>query len=190
MGNIVSNLFSSDIQTKVDLLEREMDKNKDNVVTKQELESYFNFLSDKIDNNNDGIISKSELKSYVSSQIGNKDAEIEKYKKMYEEEKLKTEIYQEEIDRLKTYLNFATGEDSVERQSYISNLAIKDYIQTNHIETDSNIKFLPDAIERKILFSSYKTSLESLEQLCNTTTLELMNHKIKLSIESSDKYDT
>ena len=55
---------------------------------------------------------------------------------------------------------------------------------------DANNKYIPDVIEKKGYFTLYKTSLESLEQLCNTTSLDFMNHTITLCIEPNSKYYT
>lgn len=177
MGNYL--YTTNSLEQEVESLKSKIDHNNDNLVTKDELDQYFKSLSNKIDHNNDGLISKEELEQYVDS----KDKDVEKWKSMYEQELLKAEILQEEVDRLKTYLNFATGLDEIERHSFISSKCISDYIEENIVNTDANLKYLPDAVERKVYYTLYKTSLESLEQMCNTTTLSVMNHKIKLSIE-------
>jgi len=183
MGNIISYFTGTNYTYLTNDIFNKLDKNNDNLVTKDELEDYFKSLSDKIDKNNDGVISKEELEDYLKTESDQKDIEIEKWRQLYEEERLKTELLEEENKRLRAYLDFATGKDNLQNQSFISTIALKEYIKNNILKTDANLKYIPDLLEKKAYFSMYKTMLESLEQLCNTTYVNIMNHKISMIIE-------
>jgi len=182
MGRFIFSQSKTNLEEEVNQLKVKIDKDKDNLVTKDELLSYFHQLTNKIDHNNDGVITQDELESYVKTQMDDKNEEIEKWKNLYQDIKMKNLKLVEEVERLRAYLDFATGEDKIERRSYISSEHITNYIENNLLNTDSNLKYIPDALERKAYFNIYKTSLESLKQLCNTSCLNTINHKITLSL--------
>lgn len=68
-------------------------------------------------------------------------------------------------------------------KSNISMMALKDYINDEILSTDANSKYIPDPIERKAYLTIYKTVLESIQQLSNSTDLNFLNHKISFHIE-------
>lgn len=181
MGSFIYN--NSNLENEVSKLKTKIDDNNDNLVTKDELLTYFTKLTDKIDNNKDGIITQDELEAYVKTQMNDKDKEIEKYKKLYEEEKLKSIKLLEENERLKAYLDFATGEETIERKSYVSTKCISDYIEDNILSSEANSKYIPDSLERKTYISFYKSGLENLKQFCDTSSFGMANHKISMILE-------
>lgn len=178
-------IFSStpNLENQVNELKQKIDINQDNLVTKDELIQYFSQLTDKIDSNNDGVITQDELENYVKTQMVDKDKEVEKWKKLYEEASLKTQILEEENHRLKAYLDFATGEETIERKSYVSTKCISDYIEDNILSSEANSKYIPDSLERKTYISFYKSGLENLKQFCDTSSFGMANHKISMILE-------
>ena len=72
------------LEKRLQLLEEQIDQDKDNIVTKDELKDYFEQLASKIDQNSDGIITHDELKSYVDEQLKTSKDEIEKWKSSYQ----------------------------------------------------------------------------------------------------------
>ena len=183
MGYFIWNNSKKELNNKVQDMKAIIDNDKDDLVTKEELLEYFNKLADKIDSNKDGIITQNELKVYVKSQMNNKDNQIIEIEKLYEIEKLKSIKLEEEVERLKAYLDFATGEDTIRRSSFISSDCLMKYIEDNIMKTNSNHKYIPDSLEKKAYFNLYKTSLESVKQLCNTSSLEILNHKLTFIIQ-------
>jgi len=89
MGNIISYFTGTNYTYLTNDIFNKLDKNNDNLVTKDELEDYFKSLSDKIDKNNDGVISKEELEDYLKTESDQKDIEIAEWRQLYQEERLK-----------------------------------------------------------------------------------------------------
>jgi len=165
------------LEAEIESLRQQIDQNKDQIVTKEELNSYFDILTNKIDNNDDGKISQSELEQYVQSQLNQSNQEVEKWKQAYE---LLHEKYEALEDRIRS-------EQAQEvKISQISNQALKDYIKSEIIETDANLKLIPDAAEKRIYLTLLKTIMKSLEGplegLFNTTSVDVLNHRISIAI--------
>ena len=190
MGNIISNMKNyiignneddtynnqnkqETIRHQIEIMKQQiddLDKNKDNIVTKDEMKIYFDSLTTKIDKNSDGKVTKDELKSYVTDNL------------MWKQE---YDILLEKYTDLLDNPNFVLGNDTTSRKTItniISTKALKQYINDEIIESSANLKLVPDSIERKLYLPIYKTIMESLKSLCNTTSIELMNHEIKMSI--------
>lgn len=169
-----SNIHQDVTQDEVDNLLAVIDLNKDNYVTKVELQEYFDLLSSKIDQNNDGVVSKTELEGYVESKLKMSDKELEKWKHSYQ-------VLFEEYETLKENLQMEEGR--VLEVSNISNRVLKDYIQNEIIDTESNIKMLPDVIERRLYLKLYKTMLKSIEKLSEKTAFDILGHRISFAIQ-------
>lgn len=167
----MGNWFSSDTDERIKQLEQKIDTNNDNIVTKSELDHYFKMMSDKIDKNGDGVVSKTELELYVNSKLNN-NSETEKWKQAYEK------LYDTHVD----LLDQVKGDQPIEIESNISEKALKDYIKTEIIDTDANLGLIPDALEKKIYLTVYKTIAKSLESLFNNTNLDTINHRVRISI--------
>ena len=186
MGNIITNMKNyiignndqkdqnnqnNNLKRQMEIMKQQiddLDKNKDNIVTKDEMETYFNSLTTKIDKNSDGKVTKDELKSYIGNNL------------MWKEEY--NNLLEKYTDLLDNIGNDGNDGNDGKTRNIISTKALKQYINKEIIESDANLKLVPDAIERKLYLPIYKTIMESLKGLCNTTTIELMNHEIKISI--------
>ena len=175
-----SNIHSEALNDNVNTLINDADTDGDNFVTKAELEHYFDRLSNKIDSNSDGVVSKDELEKYVRLQLDLSNRELSRWKESYE-------VLYEEYEELKESL--LKEETRVLEISNISNRVLKDYIEKEIIHTNSNIKMLPDIIERRAYLKLYKTLLKSIEKLSNKTALELLGHKISFAIQPIVKED-
>ncbi len=162
------------LEGQIKTLQDQMDKDRDNIVTKDELNEYFKQLASKIDQNSDGVITHEELESYVEKQIKSSKDEIEKWKSSYQTLHTK---YEQLLDQLRD------EETRTIEVSQISSQALKDYIKSEIINTDANLGLVPDALEKKIYFTVYKTIMKSLEGLFNTTSIDLLNHKISFAIQ-------
>ena len=125
------------------------------------LEDRVKELERKIDQNGDGHISKEELNNY----LGNQRVDIERWKTEYK-------VLEDKYNKL---LSNQGG------RNYVSVSVLKDYIE-EILKTDSNLKYIPDPLERRVYLTVMKTIMQSLETLFNTTTLEFLNHEITLNI--------
>jgi len=192
-----SSLYQSYIESqnkllsqRIESLQKQIDVDKNNIVTKDELLKYFGQLSDKIDKNSDGVITQNELKSYVNQQLMVSQDEVVKWKNAYEKlydqyEKLKTDFDNLEHDYVNNnHTNIIEKENrETNGGSYISTDALKDYIQHEILDTDANLSLIPDPIERKIYLTLFKTVMKSLlEGLVRTTSVDIANHRWTSSI--------
>ncbi len=181
MGNTVSWIYTNNLEDQMKSLQEQLDQNKDNQVTKEEFEEYLSSLSDRVDRNSDGIISKTEIEFYVSEQLQLSLEETKKWKNAYEK-------LQEDYDKLEDKLrSVQNGKPNEIKISKISTQALKDYIEEEIIRSDSNLKYVPDPIERKVYLTIYKTIMKTLERLFRSTSIDLINHKISFSIEPITK---
>lgn len=151
----------------------------DDKVSKQDLSRLFQ----EIDKNRDDVITKNELDKYISKHLDGRMQEIEHCKYKYEMLLQDHQLLQEDYNKLKTKSQTQLP------QSTISISAVKDYVQNEIMSSDANSKYIPDPIERKAYISIYKTLLESLTQLSNSTTLNILNHKVTIHLEPLEKYN-
>lgn len=152
----------------------------DNLVTKEELAN----LISSIDKNHDDVITKNEVKSYIDEQLYDKTQEIQEWKLKYSNLLLDYKMLLEE-NMIKT--RDTQNEEDVQK-STISVLALQDHIQNEILDSESNIKWVPDPIERRAYLTVYKSIMEAIQQLSNTTSLTILNHKVNLHVEPLEKY--
>ncbi len=176
MGSYLSRISSyfypqDNIREELAKLRNEMDANKDNQVTKEELVTYFAKLSDRIDQNNDGVISQKELDAYLSNQ----KEEIEHWKSQYDQ-------INEKYEALLSHVQNSVIENNSSNISMISDNSLKEYIKNEIMDSRSNIKLIPDSIEKRAYLSVYRAMMRSIEAMCQTTTIDLLNHRITFKI--------
>ena len=145
----------------------------DDKVSKQELSKLFL----EIDKNRDDVITKDELDKYISKHLDNRIQDIEQCKFKYKMLEHNYKLLQEDYNRLNSEKIDSTP------KSTFSVASIKDYVESEIMTSDANSKYIPDPIERKAYISIYKTIMESLTQLSNTTELTLLNHKVTIHLE-------
>lgn len=160
-------------------LEEQVKKLQQDVVTKEELQKY---LANMIDKNSDGIITRDELEAYVTSQLSSDQT----LRKEYEE------LREKYIELHNEYEKLLDSHVSVPRETnrdgtFVSITALQDYIESEIISTDANLKYVPDAIERKLYLTTYKTVLKSLEGLVKTTSVDIMNHRLSFTLQPINK---
>lgn len=167
-------IHDKNLEEQIKTLQEQIDQDRDNSVTKDELKEYFEKLSSKIDQNSDGVITHDELKSYVETKLETSKEETELWKTAYENIHNK---YEELLEQLRS------EETRVIDVSQVSPQALKDYIKSEIINTDANMGLVPDALEKKIYLAVYKTIMKTLEGLFNTTSVDLLNHRISFAIQ-------
>lgn len=174
LSDQASEIKADMVEEEIKILKKELDRNRDNIVTKDELNHYFEILASRIDKNKDNVITHDELEIYVSEQLEKSKQEIEKWKTAYKQ------IH----NRYETLLDKLRDEETRTIEvSQISSQALKDYIKTEIIDTDTNLRLIPDPIEKKIYLTVYKTILKSLEGVFNTTSVDLLNHRVSFAIQ-------
>ena len=163
------------LQAEIDDLRAQLDKNKDNIVTKDEFTQYINTLSNKIDTNNNNQIDHDEIREYINSQLEKTIDETEKWKQAYENLHDKYEIL---LD------NIISDNPPEINESNISTKALKEYIQKEIIEdAEANLRLIPDKLERKIYLTVYKTIMKSVEGIFNTASVDVLNHRVTFNIQ-------
>ncbi len=163
------------MQNEINDLRAQLDKNNDNIVTKDELAEYFNQLTDKIDTNNNNKIDQDEIRDYIDQQLKNQTDETDKWKQAYENLHDKYEILLDNIIR---------DTPTENNESHISSKALQEYIQTEIIEdAEANLRLVPDKLERKIYLTVYKTIMKSVEGIFNTTSVDVLNHRVTFNIQ-------
>lgn len=172
--NSTNDIKRKTLEEQIELLQKQIDQDRDDKVSKAELREYFDQLTNKIDKNTDGVITHDELESYVNDQLSLSNSETEKWKIAYEKLHDEYEMLLEKI-RLE--------EAKVLDVSQISPQALKDYVESEVIQTDANLRLIPDPLERKVYLTVYKTIMKSLEGLFNTTAVDLLNHRISFAIQ-------
>ena len=192
MGNVLKK--TKKLEKEVKALQEKLDKNNYGLVSKTELDAYFVTLSEKIDDDKNGTITQLELENYVENYVNDeltlKDQEIESWKAKYNNVLNKHELLEESLERIQTNgLKLEDINDNVSiRDSFISHKAVKEYIENEIIDSDSNLGWIPDAIERRAYFTIYKTVMEILEKTFNTTKIEFFNHQMTFKIEPVPEY--
>lgn len=76
--------------------------------------------------------------------------------------------------------------NSVTKDSSISIPNLEKYIQEQILATDANSHYIPDPIERRVYLTIYKTVLETILQMSNTTSVNMFGHKITFQIEPEE----
>ena len=170
----INNTKQNTLEEQIKSLQLQIDQDRDNKVTKDELRLYFDQITDQVDKNTDGVITHDELENYVNAQMDLSNKETEKWKNAYEK-------LHEKYDNLLDTLRLE--ETKVLDISQISTQALKDYVESEVIGTDANIKLIPDPLERRVYLTVYKTIMKSLEGLFNTTSVDIINHRISFAIQ-------
>lgn len=163
------------LEHEIEKLRNQLDRNNDNVVTKDELFSYFDELGEMIDLNNNNQIDMNEIKQYINDQIKSQIEETEQWKEAYEI------LHDKYEDLLETVI---TDHQPELRESNISPKALKQYIENEILnDADANMRLVPDKLERKIYLTVYKTIMKSLQGIFNTTSVDLLNHRVSFVIQ-------
>jgi len=165
------------LEDKVKKLQKKLRQNEiGNYITREELNDYFKNMTNAIDHNLDEVVTKKELEIYVQTQLINSKEEIENWKKSYE-------LLQDRYDKLLDSIKDDTVISTRDIESSISTQALKEYIEKEILEDpDANLRLIPDPLERKIYLTVYKTIMKSLEKVCNTTSIDLLNHRLTFNI--------
>jgi hypothetical protein len=163
----------SDVQPSIN-------KTLEDCITREELNDYFKQIINAMDYNLDELVTKKDLELYVYTQLKNSNEEIEKWKKSYE---LLQDRYDKLLDTVNSNSNTNPNLESRDIHSNISIQSLKDYIEKEIMEDpDTNLRLIPDPLERKIYLTVYKTIMKSLEKVCNTTSIDLLNHRLTFNL--------
>jgi len=128
-----------------------------------------------INSDGDGIVTKKEMESYIKLCLREKDEEVEKIQKAYDElYKKHTELLQQ-ISEEKL--------DDINKHSNISDVAIQNFVDGLLADPNVNIYGFPDAIEAAVYRNVIRMVLGGVEDLFNKVSIDLMGHKITVVME-------
>lgn len=154
---------------------------------KQELDERIKTLQNAMDKNKDGTITHQELEEYVKNTLTLEQAKYEQQlRKETEEKNYWKEAY--ETLRLSQTINNKDENRIKQKENIVSTEALRDYIE-NTVMVNNNMKYVPDAIEKRIYLSIYKNVLTSVQSLFDTAGIEALNHRITFNIVPANKTD-
>lgn len=70
-----------------------------------------------------------------------------------------------------------------DKESQISPERIGEFVDMILAKKNVNIKYLPDSMEKQVYVNVFTILLGVLEEVVDSTSINFMGHKIKLSIE-------
>ena len=79
------------------------------------------------------------------------------------------------------------SKNTPDSRNEISVKAIEDYIESEIIQSDSNLQFVPDSLERKVYLNVCKTIMYSLKTLFDSANINILNHTITFSVRPKDQ---
>jgi chromosome segregation ATPase len=161
---------------------------------------------EKIDLNNDGVISKSEFEKWkldglqdiknaikmdirneyedkminLNKNIDNLQKEIEALRSINRE--LEDNLHNKNTIIQKLGANIESNDDVKELVSMLSKEQINIYVEEMLANEETNIKYLPDVVERQIYRNMFKLTLKMLNKIMNSVSFEMINHKMSINM--------
>jgi chromosome segregation ATPase len=161
---------------------------------------------EKIDVNNDGVISKSEFEKWkhdglqdiknaikmdirneyedkminLNQNIDNLQKEIEALRSINRE--LEDNLHNKNTIIQKLGANIESNDDVKELVSMLSKEQINIYVEEMLANEETNIKYLPDVVERQIYRNMFKLTLKMLNKIMNSVSFEMVNHKMSINM--------
>lgn len=133
------------------------------------------------DLNGDGIVTRQEMETYFSTQLKLREEELDKLRK---ENKSLEQSHSELLSRYEKLLKqVRKGKlPDISQESRISNTAIEDQIKQWLADPNINIKYIPDRAEMFMYKKSLTAFLAGLEKVFESLELDLLGHRIKVSM--------
>lgn len=195
MGNYLSTLFPNNQQNNNDennkkleeLYQRlekleKIDINHDGIISKDEFEKW---------KNNDLITIKNTIKNEVKEEYVNKITELDNTIKDLHKEIVSLKDENKELDELlkdKNHLieklgaNIKTDEDVKQLIQMLSQEQINHYVEELLENEETNIRWLPDVVERKIYRNMFKLMIKLMNKVLNSMSFELVGHKLNINM--------
>jgi Mg/Co/Ni transporter MgtE len=175
MGNILSqNNQINDLYQRLERMEH-IDKNNDGIISRTEFEQW---------KNNELLDIKKSIKNDVKNQyqvkINDLHKELESLKNINND--LSKSLYQknELIERLGE--NIDDDEDIQKLVDLLSQEKINQFVEELLEDEETNIKYLPDFVERQIYRNVFQLSIKLMNKMMHSMSFELINHKLHIAM--------
>jgi Mg/Co/Ni transporter MgtE len=175
MGNILSqNNQINDLYQRLERMEH-IDKNNDGIISRKEFEQW---------KNNELLDIKKSIKNDVKNQyqvkINDLHKELESLKNINND--LSKSLYQknELIERLGE--NIDDDEDIQKLVDLLSQEKINQFVEELLEDEETNIKYLPDFVERQIYRNVFQLSIKLMNKMMHSMSFELINHKLHIAM--------
>lgn len=175
MGNILSQGNQiNDLYQRLEKMEH-IDKNNDGIISRKEFEQW---------KNNELMDIKKNIKNDVKNQYKNKIDELqnqlESAKSINNELSNALHKKNELIERLGE--NIDDDEDVQKLVDLLSQEKINQFVEELLEDEETNIKYLPDFVERQIYRNVFRLSIRLVNKMMNSMTFELVNHKLHVAM--------
>jgi hypothetical protein len=187
MGNYMSNQSNLHQQQLLQLQERlekieKIDLNGDGVISKNEFEKW----------KNDGLQEikksiKNEVKSEYENQVSNLNNTVDSLSKEIETLRATNKELEDILKDKNTLIqrlgaNIDSDEDVQELVSMLSRDQINMYVEDLLADEETNIKYLPDVVERQIYRNIFRLAIKVLNKMMGSMSFEMVNHKMKINM--------
>lgn len=170
-----------DFQNRLERLER-LDLNNDGVISKEEFEKW---------KNEDLVLLKDSIKDEVRKEYEDKLQELHVTvenlnKEIFSLSNLNKELentLQEKnalIERLGA--NFNSEADVKELVQMLSKEQINNYVEELLADEGTNIKYLPDVVERQIYRNTFKLGIKLINKILGSMSIELVGHRLHMKM--------
>lgn len=205
MGNFFSRKQSRSNQSEINELRdrlsdlENLDKNKDGIITKDELQGWMNEQKKDLDSFRKKIEQTTEAKYHealIKSERDLNDAqqsmkdlkkELKSLKKI--NSKLEQELKQKYDEDIELTQSKTANGMTVKDLTRISKSQINKFVDELLDDEDVNSKYIPDFVERQLYRNIFKILLGTLDNLFDSTSVKFMGHQITFDLQPDDEID-
>lgn len=184
MGNIFSNQSNIQLQKLQERLENieKIDLNNDGVISKSEFEKW---KMDGLQDIKNAI--KMEIRNEYEDKMINLNQNIDNLQKEIEtlrsvNRELENNLHNKNKIIQKLGANIESNDDVKELVNMLSKEQINIYVEEMLANEETNIKYLPDVVERQIYRNMFKLTLKMLNKIMNSVSFEMINHKMSINM--------
>ena len=185
MGNIINNLTRDDslldyaeLRQELSDLYTKVDRNNDNIVTKDEMDEWSIKYKDALAKNKKKI---KIIQNQFKERLAAKETEINDLHSELKTEQHNNAQLKQQLDTLLEHID--TGNiDPDELESVISSAKINHYVDEILANEGINIKGFPDAIEKAIYKNVFKIILLVLAKLTEKVDVDILGHNLRLIV--------
>lgn len=175
MGNYFSN---EQVYQRLERLEN-LDLNKNGVISKEEFEIWKNTDLENIKEN-----LKNDIRREYKLKVKELNKEIDSLKSINDDLEKSLKDKNELIGKLGE--NITDSDDVKQLVDMLSKEQINKYVEDLLADENTNIKYLPDFVEKQIYRNIFKLSIKLINKIMNSTSFEIVNHKLHISMIPHD----
>ncbi len=153
-----------------------LDKNKDGVVSKDELELWMQQQKDDIIKLKDSI--EYQLQSKYQTRIGELEKQVNTLENM--NHKLRKDLHH--VKNHKSKESSGITEASKIKISELSKDRIDAFVEDLLTDENVNVKYLPDFVEKQLYRNIFNMLIGILDNVMETTNVQFMGHQLKFDI--------